>query len=103
MASASGYSGTRSAGVPARYRPSHGRSSYTLIGDRLLDGDRIHRSARRVHDFEGRRDVEEGVLAVGGAVLRERLEIADLGEQHAEVPHQGAVQREGHARLRIDG
>src|SRR5271157_3325759 len=59
------------------------------------------RAARLVHLQRGRR-VEERVLPVLSTVGGQLLQVADLGQRHTEVAHQGAVQRKRYAIVRVD-
>src|SRR5580698_1018118 len=60
----------------------------------LLDDQRVSRRPGRAVYLERRGRVEDLVLPVLRAILRECVQAGDLGEQHAEVRHQGDVQRE---------
>ncbi len=66
-----------------------------------FDHQRVDRGAARLVHLQRGRRVKEGVLAVLRTVGGQFLQVADLGQRHAEVAHQGAVQRKRYAVVRV--
>src|SRR5207237_8195964 len=87
-------SGTRSSGSPRK--AARTRSRLVIVAS--LDRIGVDRRADRARHGQRRRDEQEGVAAVGGAVGGQLLEEKDLAERQPHVAHRDHVERVAEGR-----